>query len=188
MDAQASPDFTRNLRYQLWRRGITRERWALQLIEWLDCGERRAWQLLRGDLPVQEELRRLAERMELTEEALQFGNLAGHVQILTENLRYLLDAPKRGGKKVLAAELGVQQASISRWLRGGRPEPRHQAAIRKYFGLPASIDLENDPLFLELSPVGSYEQRAWLRQHVDELDDETLRVLFPALERLLRQP
>jgi hypothetical protein len=39
---------------------------------------------------------------------------------------------------------------------------------------------------LELSPVGSYAQRAWLRQRIDELDDEALRVLFPALERLLR--
>jgi hypothetical protein len=48
------------------------------------------------------------------------------------------------------------------------------------------VDLETDPLFLELSPVGSYAQRAWLRQRVDELDDEVLRVLFPALERLLR--
>lgn len=186
MDAHALPDFTRNLRYQLWRRDIARERWALQLIEWLDCSERRAWQLLRGDLPDQKELRRIAERMGLTAEVLQSGNLTERVQILTENLRYLLDAPKRGGKKVLAEELDVQQASISRWLRGGRPEPRHQVAIKKYFGLPASVDLETDPLFLELSPVGGYEQRAWLRQRVDELDDETLRVLFPALERLLR--
>lgn len=179
-------NFTRNLRYQLWRRGVAREQWVLQLTEWLDCGERRAWQLLRGDQPHQEELRHLAERMKMKEETLQSDELVEQVQVLTENLRCLLDAPKRGGKKVLAEELGVQQASISRWLRGGRPEPRHQAAIKKYFGLPANVDLETDPLFLELSPVGSYAQRAWLRQHADELDEETLRVLFPALERLLR--
>ncbi len=58
--------------------------------------------------------------------------------------------------------------------------------IKVYFGLPTAVDLETIPLFLELSPVGSYEQRAWLRQRIEELDDETLRVLFPALEKLLR--
>ena len=107
MNAPASPRFTRNLRYQLWCLGIARERWVLQLTEWLDCGERRAWQLLRGDQPSQEEVRYLAERMKLKEEALQSDEWVEQVQVLTENLRCLLvDAPKRGGKKSISGGTG----------------------------------------------------------------------------------
>ena len=186
MRDQTLPDFTRNLRYQLWQRKVAREHWAFQLMEWLACSECRAWELLHGIPPNQEELLKLSEWTEQTEEQLQSVNLDGQSAVLAENLRYLLEAPKRGGKKALAAELGVKQGTLSCWLRGRRPECRHQEAIKRYFGLPATVDLETVPLFLELSPVGSLEQREWLRQRISELDEATLRVLFPALEKLLR--
>jgi transcriptional regulator with XRE-family HTH domain len=186
MSAYTLPPIVRNLRHQLWLRKVAREQWALQLTKWLDCSEWRAWELLRGVPPSLEEMRKLAEQTGLTEEQLQSSEQGGQPSILAENLSYLLDAPKRGGKKVLAAELGVQQGTISRWMAGGRPESRYQEAIKEYFGLPSTVDLETFPLFLELSPVGSREQREWLHRHVDELDTETLRLLFPALEKLLR--
>ena len=186
MTAWTLPPITYNLRYQLWHRKIARELWALQLTKWVDCSERRAWELLRGVPPSPEELSQLVEQTGLTEEQLQSTEQDGQLSILAENLRCLLDAPKRGGKKVLAAKLGVQQGTISNWLNGRRPEPRHQEALKKHFGLPSTIDLETFPLFLELSPVGVREQREWLQMHVNDLDEETLRLLFPALERLLR--
>jgi len=184
------PVVTCNLRFLLWRAGIAREQWATQLAGWIGGDPQRGTALLQGrTLPVPAELDQLASSTGRDAGEIQFGDFTAEISILEENLRYLVEAPKRGQKKVLAEHLAISQVTFSRWLAGKQqPARKYLAAIRKYFGLPASIDLENDPLFLELSPVGSYEQRAWLRQRVDELDDETLRVLFPALERLLRQP
>ena len=179
---------TRNLRFLLWRGGISREQWATQLAGWTGSDSQRGTALLQGrTLPVPAELDQLANSTGRDAGEIQFGDLTAEVSILEENLRYLVEAPKRGQKKVLAEHLAISQVTLSRWFAGKQqPTRKYLNEIKVYFGLPASVDLETDPLFLELSPVGSYAQRSWLRQRIDELDDETLRVLFPALERLLR--
>ncbi len=187
MDMPVLPTFARNLRYQLWREGTNREHWVAHLAGWLNCSERRALELLIGKTPNSEELQTLVQQTGIMEEQFHFNDLTKQITILAENLNYLVTAPKRGGKKELAHHLNIRPGTLSRWLAGKqRPNPKYQEMIKAYFGLPTAVDLETIPLFLELSPVGSYEQRAWLRQCVDELDDEALRVLFPALEKLLR--
>jgi hypothetical protein len=53
--------------------------------------------------------------------------------------------------------------------------------------LNRDVDLERDPLFLSPYPLTERDQRRWLREQIDRLDAETLRVLFPAFKRLLRE-
>ncbi|MEZ5583616.1 MAG: helix-turn-helix transcriptional regulator [Candidatus Competibacteraceae bacterium] len=179
---------TRNLRFLLWNGGSKRKQWANHLADWLGGDVSRAVQLLQGRiLPNAIELHRLADHTGRTQEDILFANLVAEVSILGENLRYLIDGPKRGRKKALAEALGIKPITLSRWLAGKQiPARKHLLAMQAYFGLPAGTDLETLPLFLELSPVGGLEQREWLHRQIDGLDEETLRQLFPALEKLLR--
>jgi len=57
--------------------------------------------------------------------------------------------------------------------------------LRGHSALPRETDLRIEPLFLSPSPVGAREQRDWLSDRIDRLEAETLRDLFPALERIL---
>jgi transcriptional regulator with XRE-family HTH domain len=183
---KALTDLARNLRYLLWRKGIPREKWVNRFSNWLNCDTQRSRALLTGTPLTPPELSRLAEEIGCSEEEIQFGNPLAEVSVLHENLKYLVEAPKRGQKKELADYLGIRPGSLSRWLSGKQqPTHKHLQKIQAFFGLPPHLDLARDPLFLSLSPLSTVEQRDWLHQQIDALDAETLRQLFPALERLL---
>jgi transcriptional regulator with XRE-family HTH domain len=183
---KALTDLARNLRYLLWRKGIPREKWVNRFSNWLNCDTQRSRALLTGTPLTPQELDRLAEDLGCAEEELQFGNPLAEVSVLQENLKYLMEATKRGQKKELADYLGIRPGSLSRWLSGKQqPNRKHLQKIQSFFGLPSHFDLAQDPLFLSLSPLSAVEQREWLHQRIDLLDVETLRQLFPALERLL---
>jgi transcriptional regulator with XRE-family HTH domain len=180
--------FSDNLRYLLWRRGIDRERWALEVVSWLDCSPARAADLLTGATPSQRDVDELSRRLGVTPEELRFttylDDLGG--DLLIENLRYLADGIEHGVKKKIAEELGVHATSLSRWLAGThRPDKRYRSMLASHFGLQSELELTNAPLFLSLLPVSENDRKRWLRSAVDELDHRRLNELFPALHRLL---
>jgi len=119
---------------------------------------------------------------------LPFVDLSADLDVLAENLRFLIDGLEHGKKGDLAAYMGVNRGTLSAWLGGKRPKDQNLQKICDYFGLPASIDLSRDALFLSLYPVSEIEQRAWLHQQVDDLPGDALRELFPALRKLLTNP
>jgi transcriptional regulator with XRE-family HTH domain len=106
--------------------------------------------------------------------------------VLVENLRYLLNSLGRGGKKVLAGELGVDPTTISRWLNGSFiPQTSTLRQLISHFGLPPHTDLQEDPIFLSAEPISATERRNWLHGRIANLPPDELRALYPALRRLL---
>jgi transcriptional regulator with XRE-family HTH domain len=175
-----------NLRYLLWKAGKPKDRWPTELATWLGCDAHRALALLRGEPPSAGDLRTLAARTGIPEDDLPFVDLTANLDVLGENLRFLIDGLEHGKKGELAGYMGVNRGTLSSWLGKKRPKEANLQKLRDYFGLPTNIDLRRDPLFLRLHPVGEMEQRAWLHQRVDELPGDELRELFPALRKLLK--
>lgn len=183
------PTVTENLRYMLWNREVKQEHWANQLADWARCATQRAEELLQGARPEPEELEQIAQRVNVSEEELQFARLVDEVHILGKNIRYLLDSLDRGEQKDLAENVGVSEGTISKWHQEKqKPSATNLRKLRAEFGLPSEIDLNSYPLFLSMSPIGERQQKEWLREHIERLNADTLRSLFPALERLLREP
>jgi transcriptional regulator with XRE-family HTH domain len=182
----------RNVRFLLWREGLPPSRWVERLRERLGrtCTEEETRSLLMGRTPSYLEIRQLAEAFGLPEEELAHSDFVagGGTDILLENLRYLLGNLERGGKQALVESLGLDPSTVSRWLKGTRPQSSTLHDLRAYFGLSPTTDLKTDPLFLSLEPVSSFERRRWLQERIGEMSSEELRELFPALQRLFRKP
>lgn len=177
-----------NLAYTLWGKKLPRDEWARAAASWMGTDERRAGEILRGAPATKAERERLRKIPGVGSQVLRQESLAelGKVDILTENLRYLIHGVGKGGKQTLAARLGVHPTTVSAWLAAKqRPERKHQVAITRYFGLPPGTDLAADAIFLAPSPVAEKERKRWLRERVQELDVEALNRLFPAFEKLL---
>jgi len=182
------------VRHQLWKQGLAKTEWK----HWLDQrlpreGGRNSDLLagrLRDDLIDEDYLLSLAGVFDLEPEDLRFGqSLGSKVQVLVENLNYLIKGEGFGGKGRLARELGVNPTTISRWLGGESiPPATTQARLAIHFRLPKGTDLTRDPVFLGLTPVSYQEKRAWLDEHLATLPPDILGDLFPAFQRLLERP
>lgn len=183
--------FHRNLRFLLWRAGEVREEWAKALGGWLHDSAERAGRLLSGQPPTDAEIQRIARRTGLSDEELLYADLldSSGEPVLTRNIDYLVGTLGHGRIGPFAADIGVDRATVSSWRAGRqRPNARHQAYIKNFFGLPSDIDLEREPIFLRPDPVGVASMRRWLHLQVDQLDRDEVQELFPALRRLLAHP
>jgi transcriptional regulator with XRE-family HTH domain len=177
-----------NLRFLLWQSRLPQSKWFDQLTTWLKGDVERAAALLQGVEPNDQERLLLAELADLRDTDLGLVRLLerSDVNLLRENLHYLLDNLPHGGKKEVAVHLGVRPLTISRWLKGEQqPTRNHLRGLCGYFNLPYATDLERDPLFLELLPISAQDQRKWLHRWLDELDTATLGRLFWALYLML---
>jgi transcriptional regulator with XRE-family HTH domain len=165
---------------------VDRQQWVSYLANWAGCEQQRAAVLLRdGDLNTDEQ-DRIAESLSLSDDELRFVNFIEGVDVLLENLRYLLNSLDYGKKRELANQLGVRDTTISNWLSGKhKPRPPVLAKLSAQLAIPSGLDLETDPLFLSLDPIGERAQKIWLYEHIDKLDRHTLQSLFPALKKLL---
>lgn len=184
-----------NVRCLLWRKGLSRSEWLPELMR--KSGLSHTWlvRFLNGEIDDAElnrhELAMFAELVCVGDEPDNLRH-AGYAfdgcNILVENLRYLLNSLGRGGKKVLAAELGVDPTTISRWLNGSfvpqTPTLRH---LISRFGLPLDADLYEQPIFLSALPISIVERRGWLHKRIDDLPPDELKALYPALRRMLEE-
>src|SRR5262245_7372697 len=137
-----------NVRWHFWRREVPRNEWLPELAR--ITGFPRSWVslFLNGDI----------DDADLKQhEVTMLGKIAGlgtdvyHVwiagygpyesDVLKSNLRYLINSPGRGGKKVLAEELGVDPTTLSRWLNWSFVP--HASTLRQmvsHFGLASGTD------------------------------------------------
>ena len=167
----------KNIRYLLWKEGEERKNWETRLSVWLGCS-----------------LERAKEREVLAQQTgLKIGELSGDllavhgVDVLTENIRHLIDTLPHGQKKKFAAKLGIDVTTVSRWLNGAqRPTRTKLKQICNYFGLPPETNLETEAVFLWTGPVGERQMKGWITERVEQLDGKTLREIFPALRKLLK--
>lgn len=177
-----------NLAYTFWHKKVPRGDWARLLASWLVCDERRADQILRGASATNAEMGKLRRKSGVGPDVLRKESLVElrNVDILSENLNYLIHGLGKGGKQLLAGRLNVHPTTVSAWLSAKqKPEKRHRIALVRYFGLPPGTDLATETIFLSPSPVAETERKRWLRERVRKLDVEALNKLFPALEKLL---
>ena len=180
-----SPTLGRNLCLLLWQEQIPREEWPDAVARWLGCGQRRATELLLGKPASPRELAILSDRLGFAEEDLALADMAQDLPVLRENVRYLLSTLGHGKKKELAGQIGVLQQTVTSWSRGQPPDGPNREGLKAYFGLGSDVDLERDALFLSPYPILEQDQRRWLLKQIELMDRETLRMLFPALVRLL---
>jgi transcriptional regulator with XRE-family HTH domain len=147
-------------------------------------------ELLHGAEPRMRELEQIGQITNVSPHELLNISLLHEQQIdvFVTNIRFLTKDMGHGMLKNLADTLGVHSTTITNWRRGDvRPRRAHLDALQRYFGLPATTNLEVDPLFLSLSPVSEQDMRVWLHARVAALKSTTMRDLFPALERLLEE-
>ena len=178
-----------NVRYLLWKHRIRHASWTKELAEMAGCGLSRADELIRGEDTGADALELVATAFGIAGEEL-LGRLLdpGRVDILRENVAYLLGGLAHGEHKQLAAHLGVHPTTVSRWSGGvQRPPVEKRRSLCGYFGLAAGTDLALEPLFLNPTPVGEQAMRERLEVSLRQLPVRTLRELYPALERLLRE-
>jgi len=110
------------------------------------------------------------------------------VNILVENIRYLVNGLPHGQKKEFAANLGVDVTTVSRWLGGAqRPTKKKLAAMGRYFGLPPGSELDSEPIFLGMAPFSEHQMKSWITEKINQLDGPTLREMFPAFRKLLNK-
>ncbi len=180
----------RNLRCLLWKQGVNRREWVGKLAGWLRCDRGRAEEILEGagaELGAKE-AERLVRVVGDDAANLTAADLieVNRVNVLAENMAFLIGGLPHGERKRFAQEFGVDAATVYRWHSGARrPAKNKLRKLARYFGLPPHTDLESEPIFLLIRPIGDGSMREWLHAAVDEVESSTLRELFPALMRLL---
>lgn len=184
-----------NVRYLLWRRGVDRSEWANELAEKTGIPKDRIRSFLVGDIDDAalgaDELAMIAEVVGLGDEPDNLrhaGYAFADADILTENLKYLLNSLEHGKKKDLARAIGVDPTTLSRWLNGSVvPQRSNLRQLVFHFGLHHDTNLVEDPIFLSVEPVSATERRKWLHERIDKLRPDELSELYPALRRLLEE-
>lgn len=110
------------------------------------------------------------------------------IDILRENLRFLLGQAPHGTLGRLARRLGVSLSTVSRWAAGEtHPREMHLRVLHSEFHLDANLDLSTTPLFLWEAAFTHDARVREVHRWVDSLPATTLQALYPALERLLRE-
>jgi hypothetical protein len=179
-----------NLRYLLWQQKVPQRTWAMEVAKWVGCDLQRAQALLSGERWESHELNALEDSQSIQSEEFQFSSLLDPEIIWPENVKHLLDQVKHGDLGKLAQHLGLQgQSTISKWKRKqSNPEKKYKQKLHDFFSLPNDIDLEQDAIFLMDQSIDVHARKAWLQLKIEQLNPKTLQQLFPALERLLRDP
>lgn len=112
-----------------------------------------------------------------------------HIDVLAENLRYLLGRAPHGTLGRLARRLEVSVSTMSRWAAGEtHPRAAHLRLLHSELHLDADLDLTTTPLFLWETAFTHEARVRQIHQWVDTLPPAQLQILYPALERLLREP
>jgi transcriptional regulator with XRE-family HTH domain len=184
------PQAALNIRYFLWKKkGVPANGWSRELSNLLSCERTRAEELLWSGRLSHQELMLLAEDAGVTEESfLNSPFIEERIDILSVNLVYLFESLEHGGQKRFAESIGISPVNITRWKSGEtKINAKHLMQIKEFFGLASAVDLQTDPIFLSLTPYGDQNRRRWLNERMKEIDEDSLRRLFPAFERLFRK-
>lgn len=180
-----------NLRFLLWKDfREQRGEWVARLAGWLACDRARANEILNGGAITHDEQSRLCDLLGIEPEDLQSSNLVAtnNVDILKENVQYLLNNLGHGEALKLADAVQVTQPTISEWRNWKRRKcigKDHQHRLVQYFSLPQQTDMETEPLFLSTEPIGEKNKRGVLVKWINGMKAGDLERLFPALQKLL---
>jgi hypothetical protein len=177
--------FAENLLFLVWQSGVSREAWITRVAQYTGTSAQRVAGLLVGDKPTAKEIAQASRATDMPDTDLLYDRLASRANIFGENMNCLLKTLDHGGQKRLAHWVGVKATAVTTWRKGTTPRARTQEQIKEFFGLPRSIDLHNDCLFLSLEPIGAFKKKAWVKEQISVMNEHELNDLFPALKRLL---
>lgn len=175
-----------NLRFLMWCGTLSRDIWVREVAGVTGLRVLEAQELLFSDtapLPIAE---KLAEHLGVSTDELLHADMLrdSGKSVLRENLEYLLK--ERGAKKRIAEALGIQPMSVSKWINGtNTPSRSNLLSLLTYLGFSASLDLTEEPIFLDPSPASSLQQRKWLIDRIEQIDARELSQYFPVLQKLL---
>lgn len=181
--------FSRNVRLLLWRKAPkNRQKWVAELALWARTTDERARALLLGESPPNDaEMTAIADATHHTDADLSYSDLVeeSKVDILAQNLTYLLDSLEHGKRQELAQNLHVHKGTVSRWgARTRRPSLPKLQKLAEHFGLSVG-KLQKEPLFLSIEPVTAVQKREWVCEQVRKVPEKELAELYPALRKLL---
>lgn len=181
-------DVSRNIATLLWKRDPSRKTWIELLANWLGCSPEYAVSVLSGRKPSSDDISKIADACRIDPADLQYQNLLDvfGIDIFRENLRRMVAALERGGKKNIAEKIGVERFTLSRWLAGThRPPAAKMEKLKELLQIDQDTDLVTTPLFLATDPINTVERKKWLHQQIDGLESNELGEIFYALKKLL---
>jgi hypothetical protein len=190
----------KNIRFLLWLaepKPERRDHWPTLLASWLassdpsshrDSKLRRAMEILlaRGTQVTDQEhaaILRATDRegQDLFNETLWEGQ-----NILQQNIEFLFAVSHHGIQVKVATLLGINKSTVHRWTSHKvAPKRKWFPALCEIFNLPSGTDLEVELVFLEPDNFTPDQKKTWLHSKVDQLAEDDLRLLYPALKRLL---
>lgn len=107
-------------------------------------------------------------------------------QFFQLNIVTILDQLEHGEKEKVAAALGVNVSTLTRWRNGTMPGAEMLRKVSTYFGLESPEMLTEGYLFYRLEPATVQEKRQTIYEALQAMDNKTFEALYPALERLTR--
>ena len=107
-------------------------------------------------------------------------------QFFQLNIVTILDQLEHGEKAKVAAALGVNASTMTRWRKGTMPGAEMLRKISSYFGLESPEMLTEGYLFYRLEPATVQEKRQNISEALQAMDNKTFEAMYPALERLTR--
>lgn len=182
------PQVIKNLRYRLYRENRDTSRWENAVRTHLGFGTYRASEILKGEMPDDRELEKIAEWCKCSPDDVGSAPIypADAEGMIKENIQFLLSSLGRGKKGKMAESLGVRPEQVSRWKKGQQLPPRNtQRDLLRQFGLDPDLDLTSVPLFLANAPIHAQAQRDWLITRLQEMPNEELAPHFHSIHKLI---
>lgn len=183
-------DQSTNLRFLLWQKKVPRKDWLKEIANWFGGDLNRAREILNNKTISKEELDFFQKNFHHSEdeimEILQ-GNLLSNnkISIFMENFDYLLEQLNDQKQGEVLSKIGISRSTYSRLKNNQQtPNSNTRRKICDFFGINEATDLNEEPLFLSLEPIGIYLQKQWLCERINQISGTELQKLFPALRRI----
>ena len=176
-----------NMLYLLWQENPNPSKWPGLLSRWAEISQQEANRVLEYGEIQDDILNKVAEANRIEAEVLRYDLMISQGEMVSENVKYLLDKLKHGEGKELAERAQVAPETVSKWKQGDQtPTFRHRAKIKEYLGIEQHVDLGEDPLFLVREPLTDKMRRADLHDHISTADRGTIGKYYDAIKKLLR--
>ena len=176
-----------NVRYLAWTINKKSHSWVNVLKKKAGIPETRARAILRGAPLTNSERIAIAEGFSVVLDDLVSDGLFGFhgPELYRENIKFLVCQLPHGEGQKMAQYIPVTKKTVSEWKKTGITAKAKPSKILQYLGLDMGIDLYNIPLFLSLDPIGKFEIKNWIIDHLNNISSDELIRLFPALKKLL---
>ncbi len=150
----------------------------------------RVWSFINeNEVPNETEIKAIKKEFDYGEDEIMYSVLFDEmdVNILKENIRYLLGQLAHGEKTDFARKVNININTIERWhFKGTRPNNKNIEKLKLYFDLEESMDLKEKPLFLNVEPVSVKQKKEYCIKQIEEMSVEEFSAVYHAIDKLLK--